>query len=184
MQARQLNVAEWQHILFHEWLPALLGSLAPAPRTPLLSYDAALTPAVSLEVSSIVIPAFVDTLTPAAYGDIAWAAQYGVSNVLALLQVCARPLCVWCLRTPHRACAQHTQDEGIDPMLRRLIQTHALAFDDRVINALRNIVNGTQDIDYVVRHLQRTRIIRTPDWAGTYTCERFDAKNNQMELTV
>jgi peroxidase len=147
-KARQLNVAEWQHVLFHEWLPALLGSLAPAPRTTLTVANGALPTAVDVEVASVVVPALVDTLTPADYyGGLSWTAQYGVTTAATLVQ-----------------------NEGIEPMLQRLVKTPALAFDARVANTLRNILNGTAPVDYVVRHLQRARVLRIPDWAAIYTC--------------
>jgi peroxidase len=146
-KARQLNVAEWQHILFHEWLPALLGSLAPATRSTLSSYNPSIPSAVDVEVSAVVMPSLIDTLTPATYGTLPWASQYGVTTAATLVQT-----------------------EGISPMLGRLVKTAALAFDARVSNALRNIYNGSEPVDYVVRHLQRARIVRIPDWAAIYTC--------------
>jgi len=146
-KARQLNVAEWQHIVFTEWLPALLGSVAPAHRTSLTSFDSSLVAAVRLEVATVVGPAFVDTFTPATYQTISWQAQHGITNAATLIQT-----------------------EGIDEMLVRMIKTPALAFDDRVINARRNLYNGTTPEDLVVTHVQRARNLRVPDWAAIYTC--------------
>lgn len=147
-KARQLNVAEWQHMLFHEWLPALLGSEAPTPRSSLTAYNPALVPAVRLEVAAVVGPAFVDTFTPAAYGTLSWSAQHGVVTAATLIQT----------------------EETISTMLVRMIKAPALAFDARVINARRNLYNGSTPEDLVVYHLQRSRVLRIPDWAAIYTC--------------
>jgi hypothetical protein len=146
-KARQLNIAEWQHMLFHEWLPAVLGSLAPTRQSTLTEYNPALPSAVRVEVAAVMMPALVDTLTPANYGDISWTQQYGVDTVASLIQA-----------------------EGIEPMLVRLLQTPALAFDARVSNALRNIYNASEPVDYVSWNVQRARVLRIPDWAAMYTC--------------
>jgi peroxidase len=150
-KARQLNVAEWQHILFHEWLPALLGSVAPPPVSTLTAYNPALLQAVRLEVAAVVGPAFVDTLTPNAYGTISWSSQHGVTAAATLIQT-----------------------EGtISNLLVDMVGAPALAFDDKSINGRRNLyVNGsTQDPeDLIVTHVQRARVLRIPDWAATYTC--------------
>ena len=147
-KARQLNVAEWQHVVFYEWLPALLGSVAPPRHSALTAYNPALVPAVRLEVAAVVGPAFVDTFTPAAYGTLSWAAQHGVTVAATLIQT-----------------------EGIiAPLLSSMIKTPALAFDARVINARRNLYNGTNPEDLVVSHVQRARVLRIPDWAALYTC--------------
>ena len=148
-KARQLNVAEWQHMLFHEWAPALLGTLAPPHDTTLTTYDNTLVQAVRLEVATVVVPAFVDTLTPAAYGNIPWGSQHGVTVAATLIQNAAT----------------------VAGLLTDMVMTPALAFDDRVINARRNwYLNGNQPQDLVVDHVQRPRVLRVPDWAAIYTC--------------
>jgi len=148
-KARQLNVAEWQHVVFREWLPALLGSLAPSQISLLTSYNPALVQAVMVEVATVVGPAFVDTFTPAAYGTTTWGAQHGISNAATLLQNAGT----------------------VATFLASVITTPALAFDDRVINGRRNLYwNGTQPEDLVAEHIQRARILRVPDWAAIYTC--------------
>ncbi len=149
-KARQLNIADWQHMLFHDWLPAILGVLAPPPRSTLTEANPSLGAPVRVEVAAVMMPALLDTMTPANYlgtSPITWAAQYGTTTAATLIQ-----------------------NENIGPMLQRLLVTPALAYDQRVSNALRNIYNGTQPIDYVTYHVQRARIMRIPDWAAIYTC--------------
>jgi peroxidase len=150
-KARQLNVAEWQFILFHEWLPSLLGTQAPPPVSPFTTAETVtLAPAaVRLEVATVLVPALIDTLTPATYGPLTWQAQHGVVNAATVIQ----------------------QAGSVTSMLTALIKTPALAFDDRVINGRRNLYwNGTQPEDLVAEHVQRPRILRVPDWAAIYTC--------------
>jgi len=147
-KARQLNVAEWQHVVFYEWLPALLGSVAPPQHSTLTTYNPALTPAVRLEVAAVVGPAFVDTFTPSMYGTVSWASQHGTIAAATLIQT----------------------EATIADMLSRMVKSPAFAFDARVINARRNLYNGTSPEDLVVSHLQRARVLRIPDWAAIYTC--------------
>jgi len=148
-KARQLNVAEWQHVLYHEWLPALLGTLAPPRVSALSTYDITLASAVRVEVATVIIPAFVDTLTPAAYGSTTWGAQHGVETAATLLQTAGT----------------------VGTFLTSVINTPAFAFDARTINGRRNLYyNDTEPEDLVAEHVQRARILRVPDWAAIYTC--------------
>ena len=134
----------------------MLGSEAPPVRSTLTEPSPSIPVGVQVEVAAAMMPALIDTTTPATYASaipgqpsasISWTSQYGTTQAATLIQ-----------------------NEGISPMLLRLLQTPALAFDARVSNELRNIYNGTQPVDYVTWHVQRARVLRIPDWAAIYTC--------------
>jgi peroxidase len=146
-KARQLNIAEWQRVVYHEWLPALLGALAPSARTSLSEADLSVggpNKKISIEVAEVVMPALIQTMTPPTFYDSAtFASTQGTTT---------------------------TQATGIDTALRRAVRTRAKKVDALVTSALRSVVVDSAARDSAAESIQRDRAFRIPDWAAVYTC--------------
>ena len=150
-KARQLNIAEWQHIVYHEWLPVLLGALAPPVDTSATVYDSGADVRVDLEVATIILPSLINTMMPDAFVR---------------------------RRAPSISYTQYAGDPetadplGVNGVLARLSQTPARLVDVHVIDMLRNIVNASNGypVDTVANDVQLARVLRIPDWAAIYTC--------------
>lgn len=141
-KARQLNVAEWQHIIYTEWLPALLGVLAPAPTislSPEVTVPPGSTTRVHTEIATVVMPALIDTLIP---DEMVF---QNVTDATTLIR-----------------------SQNVEPTFALLRRLRARAFDDKVANSTRTnvLTNGDATVDSV----QRARVLRVTDWAATYTC--------------
>jgi len=155
-KARQLNIADWQRILYFEWLPAILGPIAPFPTSGyLLTPDTSIEPRVSNEFVNVIMPAFIDTMMTDKV-------SYHKPEVVEI------PYSVFADRA---SAVQYIVETGIDEFLKASMSTVATEFDDKVIPNRRNIINGTNvAIDWVTIHLQRARALRIQDWAAMYTC--------------
>lgn len=146
-KARQLNVAEWQSVVYTQLLPALLGALSPSTGAE-TTYNSGADPRVDVEIATSLYPALVHSMTPDVFQ------RHGHTDL------------------PYSSYASRSHVFSSDPLdtLIRLGQTRLRGFDARVVQALRNIVNGTELIDNVAIALQLARMSRVQDWAAIYSC--------------
>jgi hypothetical protein len=132
-KARQLNVAEWQKVVYQEWLPALLGVLAPSPQSSLkVAEPSQATGVPSLEFTNVVLPAVIDTMMPGALP-----AMTGVNGF-------------------HQISAAGTIDDALYAVLIK----GAWMFDSDITSDILNVINGTQAVDYSVTAVQTARNLR------------------------
>jgi len=151
-KARQLNIAEWQRITYHEWLPAVFGTAAPPVDVGSLLPDTSLESRVSTEFVSVLMPALIDTM---------------MTNVIYP----SIPYSTFAAGDP-RDVFNYIRSNNIDAFVEGTAKTCAKAFDDQVIAERRNTVttNITELLDHVAIHLQRSRVFKVQDWAVAYTC--------------
>ena len=150
-KARQLNIAEWQRIVYHEWLPTLLfiHGVTPDPLSPVPN---TLTEArVTMEEALALMPAMVDTMFPA-YINKGDGAPIPYANFTG------------------RAGQDLISAHNIESFLGSCVKTHARRFDGNIIAERRNQGNSTVPRDLVAIHLQRGRIARILDWHSVYQC--------------
>lgn len=153
-KARQLNIADWQVIVYNQWLPAILGDLAPVVSS--LTYSSTEVSQPYVEVLSTAIPAMEDTMAPPSYGN----PKDGPSGQTPFIDTIGQA-------TSTTAILQY----GIDPTLYDLAYTPLRKFDTYVETPLRNIVfNGTNGFDIPAVDIQTARYLRVPDWSAIYTC--------------
>jgi len=153
-KARQLNIAEWQRIVYHEWLPVLLfaSGLTPDPLSPVPN---TLTESrVTLEMAISLMPAMIDTMIPSTIGD--------------------RRILPYAYFTG-RAGQDLVSAENIELFLGDSVRTFARRYDRNIIPERRNGFawwsNSTAEPqDWVAIHIQRARALRTLDWHSIYQC--------------
>ena len=146
-QARALTVAIIQKITFEEWLPALFGS-----QTYLLSQDNAKGDYTRISTE---------------FGASAFRFGHSmVANTLGEL-----PLVSLFFN------AQRTIELGVDGILERAVAQHAETVDSKVVDGLRDILFGSEDL--IVRNLYRGREIGLPSYEDMCTCfETCDANTS------
>lgn len=154
-KARQLNIAEWQRIVYHEWLPVLLFTLGvtPDPASPVPN---TLTEArITTEEALALMPAIVDTMFPSQIGG--GGAPLPYANFTG------------------RAGQDLVSTHNIESFLGASTKTRARRFDGNIIPERRNqytIPGNTSSAprDLVAIHVQRGRVARIMDWHTVYQC--------------
>ncbi len=132
-KARQLNIAEWQKVVYEEWLPALLGALAPPPQSSLkVAEPTEATGVPSLEFTNVVLPAVIDTMMPGSLP--AMTAVNGFQQI--------------------------STAGTIDNALYAVLSKSAWMFDSDITSNILNVINGTQAVDYSVTAVQTARNLR------------------------
>lgn len=132
-KARQLNIAEWQKVVYEEWLPALLGALAPSPQSSLkVAEPTEATGVPSLEFTNVVLPAVIDTMMPGSLP--AMTAVNGFQQI--------------------------STAGTIDNALYAVLSKGAGMFDSDITSNILNVINGTQAVDYSVTAVQTARNLR------------------------
>jgi hypothetical protein len=137
-------VAEWQHIVYHEWLPALLGAVAPTRHSALVEANLVdVNNRVAIEVAEVILPAMIQTMTPPTSYD-GVVTSFGTASTVAA--------------------------GNIDDALRRAVRTTAKKVDDQIVSVIRSTIVAGDARDASAESIQRDRVFRVPDWASIYTC--------------
>lgn len=150
-KARQLNIAEWQRIVYHEWLPTLLfiHGVTPDPESPVP--NTLTEPRVTMEEALALMPAMVDTMFPS------WVNRGDGAPI---------PYAEFTGRSGQDLISTH----NIETFLGSCVKTRARRFDGNIISERRNQGNATAPRDLVAIHVQRGRLARILDWHAMYQC--------------
>jgi hypothetical protein len=151
-RARKRNIAEMQHVVFSEWLPALLGEDA----VPVYGgYDPAVNPTCAVEFSTVILRAVGHSLLPT---TILRLDESG--NVIPQGNVMLRdgffdnaPIVV--------------QSAGIDPIMRGLAAKHCQESDVKFVDDIHHFLftlPGAGGVDLISLNLQRARDFGIPDY--------------------
>lgn len=148
-KARQLNIAEWQFIVYNEYLAALLGSQYGTLDMEGAALDLSLTPVVGSEFS-VVAFRIGHSQIPNTFG----------SDEVPLSQIFG-PLGVI-----------YVKENGVEAILERVIKTPSEKVDVKFVNGIRNLLFGQLGLDLSVLNIVRAREMRIQDFGSLRNCFR------------
>jgi len=148
-KARQVVIGEMQHIIYTEWLPALLGSKTHLLTEPPPRYNPNLEPDVHTEFAI------------AAY-------RLGHSQVNNEITLDSETLTMGQLFTQNLA--RHQPDSKIGDLLKGFTKTRAEKVDDKVVSGLRNFLFGPVGLDLVTLNLVRGREVGIARYGEILRC--------------
>lgn len=169
--ARRRNIAELQHIVFAEWLPALLGEDAVPPYS---GYDPNVNATCAVEFSTVILRSVGHTLLPTEILRLDEEGQVVPQGNVRLRDgfFDNAPIVV--------------QSAGIDPILRGLAAKHCQESDIHFVDDIHHFLftlPGAGGADLVSLNLQRARDFGIPDYNTLREAYGLARKNSFREIT-
>jgi peroxidase len=150
-KARRIVIAQYQRIIYEEWLPALMGSFYSQTSFGLEGVAAACADGRDVQGTTLLKTEFAQS-----------AFRFGHSMVANNLG--DFPL------TSLFFNASKFEDLGPERIIADSVATASQKIDAKVVNTLRNILFGTHGLDLVTFNLARDREIGVADFAATVAC--------------
>ena len=150
-KARRVNVAQYQRMLYEEYLPSLLGSLYDSSAFGVDGVDAACSPSHHVSGTTIMKTEFAEV-----------AYRFGHSQVPN--SIGPYPLIDLFFN------ATRVEEIGLEALIAAAQQTPSERVDASVVDALRNMLFGTHGLDLVSMNIARGRELGVSDFNSTLTC--------------
>ena len=146
-KARQLVIAEFQKIIYEEWLPALLGSMTHLMGTP--EHDPSLSPDIHTEFAVAAFRVGHSMVNNHIETD---------SGTVSLIQLFTQSL------------QRHSPTSTLGELMKGFTKTPAEKVDIKVVSGLRNFLFGSLGLDLVTMNLARGREVGIPKYGEILRC--------------
>jgi peroxidase len=169
-RARQIVIAEIQHVTYEEYLPALLGRDGLHTRS---NYDAGVNPGLSALFSTAAFRLGHTMLSPSILrlNEDGTSIQEGPLSLREAFFEATPPMLV---------------DHGIEPLIRGVAAQRMQELDNKVIDDVRNFLfgaPGTGGLDLIALNIQRGRDLGLPDFNTARSDLGLPRKSSFSEIT-